>query len=144
MVIMSSTTPLEEKRAKKIIEDKAAEAAAEAELDASMPHPCGYHVLIALPQVEETFGELGLIKADKTMRDEQILSFIGLVLDMGEEAYASEERFPNGPWCKVSDYMMFRANAGTRFKIGNQEYRLLNDDSIEAVVPNPRAITRAN
>jgi co-chaperonin GroES (HSP10) len=48
-----------------------------------------------------------------------------------------------GPWCKVGDYVMFRANTGTRFKVGKQEYRLMNDDSIEAVVDDPRAVSRA-
>jgi co-chaperonin GroES (HSP10) len=66
-----------------------------------------------------------------------------LYLDMGAEAYSDKERFPTGPWCEVGDYVMFRANTGTRFKVGRQEYRLMNDDSIEAVVDDPRAVSRA-
>lgn len=114
----------------------------QAELDAAIPVPVGYRVLIALPTIEETFGESGIVKAQKTIRDETILSMVGLVLDMGAEAYSSMSQFPSGPWCKRGDYVMFRAASGTRFKIKDQEYRLLNDDSIEAVVPNPRMITR--
>ena len=72
-----------------------------------------------------------------------VLSIIGLVVDMGSEAYADKERFATGPWCKQGDYVMFRANTGTRFTVANQEYRLMNDDSIEAVVSDPRAISRA-
>ena len=63
---------------------------------------------------------------------------------MGDQAYADKDRFPTGPWCKQGDYVMFRANTGTRFKVGNQEYRLMNDDSIEAVVDDPSVIARAN
>jgi co-chaperonin GroES (HSP10) len=119
------------------------EEQAQAELEASIPKPVGYRLLIALPNVEETFGDSGIVKAVKTVREEYILSTIGLVLDVGEQAYSDPDRFPNGPWCKPGDYVMFRANTGTRFKIGDQEYRLMNDDSVEAVVPNPKAISRA-
>lgn len=132
-------TALERQRKEKIER----EAAEQAELEAAIPKPTGYHVLIALPNVEETYGESGIVKSSQTVREEYILSTIGLVLDMGDQAYNDKERFPTGAWCKPSDYVMFRANSGTRFKIGKQEYRLLNDDSIQAVVPNPRAISRA-
>jgi len=113
-----------------------------AELEASIPKPTGYHLLIALPEVEDEFDG-GILKANKTMREELILSSIGLVLDVGDQAYADQTRFSTGPWCKVGDYVMFRPNSGTRFRIGATEYRLLNDDSVQAVVPNPRAISRA-
>lgn len=114
----------------------------EEEMEAQLPRPVGYRLLIALPQVEEKF-ESGIIKADKTVYEEKILTVVGLVLDMGEQAYADKERFPNGPWCKAGDYVMFRANTGTRFKFNGVEYRLMNDDSIEAVVTDPRGVTRA-
>jgi co-chaperonin GroES (HSP10) len=131
-------TALERQRKEKI--DR--EAAEQAELEKAIPRPTGYHVLIALPTIEETYGDSGIIKSNQALRDEYILSTIGLVLDMGDQAYNDKERFTS-PWCKPGDYVMFRANSGTRFKIGKQEYRLLNDDSIQAVVPNPRAISRA-
>jgi co-chaperonin GroES (HSP10) len=114
----------------------------DAEIDAQLPKPVGYRILIVLPQVDETYDS-GLVKADQTKHAEQILSMMGAVIDMGEQAYADKERFPNGPWCKVGDFVMFRPNSGTRFKVNNHEYRLLNDDSIEAVVPDPRGVTRA-
>jgi co-chaperonin GroES (HSP10) len=135
----AAMTQLEKKRKVKINEAEVAQAA----LDAAIPKPTGYHILIALPNVEETFGESMLLKADKTVREEYILSTIGLVLDMGDQAYNDKDRFSAGPWCKPGDYVMFRANTGTRFKIGTQEYRLMNDDSVQATVPNPRAISRA-
>ena len=132
-------TALEAKRKQKIAD----EIKTQEELEASIPKPVGYRVLIALPNVEETFGDSGLVKASSTVREEYILSTVGVVLDMGEQAYSDADRFPTGPWCKVGDYVMFRANTGTRFKVGKQEYRLMNDDSIEAVVDDPRAVSRA-
>jgi len=111
------------------------------ELEAQLPKPVGYRVLIAMPEVEETF-ESGLFKANITKNHESVLSIIGLVLDMGEQAYSDIDRFPSGPWCKVGDYVMFRANTGTRFKVGGVEYRLMNDDSIEAIVADPRGVQR--
>jgi len=117
-------------------------AVTDQELDEQLPKPVGYRPLIALPKIEETY-ESGILKADKTMHEEFLLTVVGLVIDMGEQAYSDADRFPTGPWCKVGDYVLFRANSGTRIKVHGQEYRLLNDDSIEAVVTDPRAITRA-
>ena len=112
------------------------------EFEQQLPKPVGYRLLIALPKIEETFDS-GIIKAEKTIHEEHILSVVGAVIDMGEQAYADKERFPTGPWCKVGDYVLFRANSGTRIKVNGQEFRLLNDDSIEAVVADPRSVTRA-
>ena len=136
---MTEMTALEIKRKEKLQEEEMAQD----KFDALIPKPVGYRVLIAVPNIEETFDG-GIVKAAKTLRDEYILSTIGLVLDMGDQAYADKDRFPTGPWCKQGDYVMFRANTGTRFKVGNQEYRLMNDDSIEAVVDDPSVIARAN
>ena len=113
------------------------------ELEAQLPKPVGYKLLIALPQVEETLGEMGIVKAQKTIQEEMLMTVTGLVLGMGEQAYADKDRYPNGPWCKVGDYVVFRANSGTRVKVGGVEYRLMNDDSIDAVIADPRGVTRA-
>lgn len=111
----------------------------DSELEQQLPKPVGYRLLIALPQVEDKY-ESGLIKADKTINEERILSMVGAVLDMGDQAYSDLDRFPTGAWCKVGDYVLFRANSGTRFRVNGAEYRLLNDDSIEAVVADPRGV----
>jgi len=118
------------------------EAENDEELDLQIPTPVGYRVLVAMPEVEDTYGESGIIKSNKEIHNEYIMSTIGVVLDMGAQAYSDKERFTTGPWCKTGDYVMFRANTGTRFKVGGVEYRLMNDDSIEAVVNDPRGVTR--
>ena len=109
--------------------------------EAQLPKPVGYRILVALPEVEEEY-EGGIIKAESVRKREYIMSIMGLVLDMGDLAYKDESRFGENaePWCKVGDYVMFRMNTGTRFTVSGKEYRLMNDDSIEAVIADPRGI----
>ena len=113
------------------------------ELEQQLPRPVGYRVLVALPEIEKTYADTSVLKTDKEMHYDYIMSIMGLVVDMGAGAYEDKERFPDGAWCKEGDFVMFRANSGTRFKVAGKEYRLMNDDSIEAVVADPRGITRA-
>ena len=136
---MTELTALEKKREAKI-EKQARE---EVVLENQIPKPVGYRVLVALPNIDETFGAGDIAKSTQTMREEHVLSMVGAVIDMGDQAYIDETRFPTGPWCKVGDYVVFRANSGTRFRVGQQEYRMMNDDSIEAIVDDPGAISRA-
>ena len=107
-----------------------------------LPEPVGYHILVALPESEEKYDS-GLIKADETRRFEEVLSTVFFVVKLGPDCYKDEKRFPAGPWCKEGDFILARPNSGTRLKIHGREFRLLNDDSIEAVVQDPRGISRA-
>jgi len=109
-----------------------------------LPKPQGYKILVTLPPVEEEIGDTGLIKSAQSMHYEQLLTNVLFVVDLGEMCYSDKERFPNGPWCKKGDFIMCRANTGTRFKIHGTEFRLINDDSVEAVVEDPRGIERVN
>ena len=122
---------------------EAAVKISEQEFEAQLPKPVGYRLLIALPQAPETYEGTQVLKTDTERNRDHIMSIIGLVVDMGEQAYSDADRFPTGAWCQPGDYVMFRMNSGTRFKMGDTEYRLMNDDSIEAVVADPRGIQRA-
>ena len=122
---------------------EAAVKISDAELELQLPKPVGYRVLVALPQAEETYEGTSILKTDSERSRDHIMSIIGLVVVMGSGAYADKDRFPDGPWCKEGDFVMFRMNSGTRFTIGGVEYRLMNDDSIEAVVADPTGIQRA-
>ena len=106
-----------------------------------LPEPVGYHILVAIPEVENKYDS-GLIKADSTMHTEEVLSTVFFVVKMGPDCYKDDKRFPTGPWCKVGDFILARPNSGTRLRIHGREFRLINDDSIEAVVQDPRGITR--
>ena len=106
-----------------------------------LPEPTGYHILVGLPDKEEKF-ESGLLKADTTMHHEQVLATVFFVIKLGPDCYKDEKRFPNGPWCKEGDFILARPNTGTRLKIHGREFRLINDDVVEAVVQDPRGISR--
>lgn len=107
-----------------------------------LPVPKGYKMLIALPEVDEkTDG--GIIKSSKSQHEEQISTVVGWVMSIGPDAYRDKDRFPNGPYCEEGDFVVFRAFSGTRIRIHGKEFRLINDDTVEAVVDDPRGIERA-
>lgn len=107
-----------------------------------LPEPKGYRMLCAIPEVEETF-ESGLLKADDTKRIEEHSTVVLFVIKMGDLCYKDEDRFPTGPWCQEGDFVITRAYAGTRITIHGREFRIINDDTVEAVVQDPRGIKRA-
>ena len=106
-----------------------------------LPMPQGYRILCAIPEAEEAF-ESGIIKSDETRRVDELLTTVLFVVSLGPDCYADKVRFPNGPWCKQGDFILVRPNAGTRLVIHDREFRLINDDSVEAVVQDPRGIKR--
>jgi co-chaperonin GroES (HSP10) len=106
-----------------------------------VPDPATYHLLCMLPQAKEEY-EGGLLKASQTMQFEELLSPVLFVAKVGPDAFKDEKRFPSGPSCKVGDFVLVRPNSGTRMKIHGTEWRLINDDSVEAVVQDPRGIQR--
>lgn len=112
-------------------------------VEEGLPTPVGYKLLIALPKSDETFGDSGILKPEMIKKQDEVATVIGLVLDMGPDAYNDKEKFPNGPWCKVGDYIIIRTYSGTRFKLYGQEYRLINDDTVEGIVSDPRGYSRA-
>ena len=106
-----------------------------------LPDPSGYHILCAIPEIDDTFDS-GLIKADITKQHEELLTTVLWVMKMGPDCYQDKERFPSGPWCKVGDFVLVRPHTGSRLKIHGQEFRLINDDSVEGTVQDPRGISR--
>lgn len=107
-----------------------------------LPTPKGYKLLCAIPEAEEKFDS-GIIKADTTKHIEENATVVLFVVSMGDLAYKDEARFPTGPWCQTGDFIITRAYAGTRIKVHGREFRILNDDSVEAVVSDPRGVLRA-
>ena len=106
-----------------------------------LPKPSGYKMLCAIPEAEAQYDS-GLVKADETIRYEELLTTVLFVVDMGPDCYADKAKFPNGPWCKIGDFILVRPNAGTRLLIHDREFRIIYDDNVEGVVEDPRGIRR--
>ena len=107
-----------------------------------VPQPTGYHILCMVPKIDDTYGDSGLVKASETIRIEEQATLVLYVAKLGPQAYKDKTRFPDGPWCKEGDFIITRAYAGTRVLIHGTEWRIINDDTVEAVVDDPRGIRR--
>jgi co-chaperonin GroES (HSP10) len=118
-------------------------AASAEEKGKQLPRPSGYRILCAIPEVDKEFeGDAGLIKSDETIRIEETLTTVLFVVDLGPDCYKDEKRFPSGPWCKKGDFILIRPHTGSRLVIHGREFRIINDDSVEGVVDDPRGIKR--
>ena len=108
----------------------------------SLPKPTGWRILV-LPYKAKEKTKGGIILSDKTVTESQIATNCGLVLDMGPDAYNDEDKFPNGPWCKKKDWVLFARYAGSRIYIDGGEIRVLNDDEILGTIEDPEDILHA-
>lgn len=106
-----------------------------------LPQPSGYRILCAIPEVEKEY-ESGILKADQTLHHEEVLTTVLFVVKKGPDCYKDKDRFPTGDWCQEGDFVLVRPNAGTRLVIHGKEFRIINDDSVEGVVDDPRGIKR--
>ena len=111
-----------------------------------LPDPKRFHVLCVVPEAMEEYAEsdAGIIKSSQAMYYEEVLTSVLFVVKLGPDAYKDVTRFPSGPSCREGDFVIVRPNSGTRLKIHGREFRIINDDSVEAVVEDPRGITRAS
>lgn len=106
-----------------------------------LPQPSGYHILCAIPEIEAEYDS-GIIKADSTMSYEELLTTVLFVVSLGPDCYKDTTRFPSGAWCKEGDFILVRPHAGSRLIIHGKEFRLINDDTVEGTVADPRGIKR--
>jgi len=111
-----------------------------------LPEPKTFHLLCVVPEAIEEYAdsEIGIIKSGQAMHYEELLTPVLFVVKLGPDAYTDATRFPSGPSCKEGDFVIVRPNSGTRLKIHGREFRIINDDSVEAVVEDPRGISRAS
>ena len=110
-----------------------------------LPDPKTFHLLCVVPEAMEEYADsdVGIVKSAGEIWKEEILTSVLFVVKVGPDAYKDTTRFPSGPSCKQGDFVIVRPNSGTRLKIHGREFRIINDDSVEAVVEDPRGITRA-
>lgn len=110
-----------------------------------IPDPVTFNLLCMVPKAKEEMesdSPLKLVKTTTMIQHEEILTTVLFVAKMGPDAYKDEKRFPTGPSCKVGDFVVVRPSTGTRMRIHGTEWRLISDDSVEAVVQDPRGIQR--
>lgn len=103
--------------------------------------PTGYRLLVAVAKIQEKQGSLYIPQQSKA--DEEVAAILGKVVAMGPDAYRDPAKFPEGEYCRPGDVIMMASYSGRRFKIGAREFRLINDDTVMAVVANPEGIERA-
>ena len=113
-----------------------------AQLATQLPEVKGYRILTAVPEADDAY-ESGILKAADKKKIEEHSTVVLFVMKLGDLAYKDEARFPSGPWCKEGDFVITRAYTGTRIKIHGREFRIINDDTVEAVVSDPRGYERA-
>ena len=101
-----------------------------------LPKPTGWRLLVLPFKMKET-TKGGIVLAETTLERQQVASQVGLVMAMGPQCYKDKERYPEGPWCKEKDWVMFARYAGSRIKIDGGEMRLLNDDEVLATIDSP-------
>jgi co-chaperonin GroES (HSP10) len=105
----------------------------------SLPRPTGYRILI-LPFSQSSVTKGGIHLAKQTVDKERLATVVGYVVETGPDAYGDINKFPDGPWCKKGDWVIFGRYAGARFQIEGGDMRLLNDDEILACIDDPEAI----
>ena len=108
----------------------------------SLPKPTGWRIVV-LPYKAKQKTKGGIILSDKTVEESQIATNCGLVMDIGPDAYNDKDKFPNGPWCKKKDWVLFARYAGSRINIDGGELRVLNDDEILGTIEDPEDILHA-
>ena len=106
-----------------------------------IPQPTGWRIVV-LPYRGAEKSKGGIVLADQTRERQQVTTVCGYVLAVGGLAYRDEVKFPNGAWCKKGDFILVRPHAGTRLVIHGREFRIINDDSVEGIVDDPRGIKR--
>ena len=106
-----------------------------------LPRPSGWHILCAIPEVEKMYDS-GIAKAGETMHIEEVLTTVLFVVDLGPDCYKDSAKFPSGAWCKKGDFVLVRPNSGSRLVIHGREFRMINDDTVEGTVDDPRGIKR--
>lgn len=118
-----------------------ADVAEEPRVASTMPKPSGYKLLVALPEAKDKIGSIHIPEA--VQAKEQMGAIYAFVVAMGPDAYQDKAKFPTGPWCKEGDWVILRTYSGTRVKVHGQEFRFVNDDTIDGVVEDPRGVERA-
>jgi co-chaperonin GroES (HSP10) len=107
-----------------------------------LPTPSGWKLLCAVPEIDDRFEGTDIVRPDSNKTQEQLATVVLFVVKLGPDAYKDTAKYPSGPWCKEGDFILARQYSGTRLLIHGKEFRVIYDDQVEAVVQDPRGISR--
>lgn len=107
-----------------------------------LPDPTGWKILCAVPEIDDRFEGTDIVRPDSNKTQEQFATVVLFVVKLGPDAYKDTDKYPSGPWCKEGDFIIARQYSGTRLLIHGKEFRVIYDDQVEAVVQDPRGISR--
>lgn len=104
-----------------------------------LPHPTGWRISL-LPYRGARVTKGGIAIAEETQKKTQLATTCAYVLEVGPLAYCDESKFPDGPWCKPGDWIVFGRYAGSRIPIDGGEIRIINDDEVLAIIADPEDV----
>jgi co-chaperonin GroES (HSP10) len=104
-----------------------------------IPKPTGWRIVV-LPFRPPKKTKSGIVLAEAAVERQQIATVCGYVVATGPLAYADTDKFPEGPWCKKGDWIIFGRYAGARISIDGGEIRILNDDEVLATIADPEDV----
>ena len=114
------------------------------EIEVQLPlQPVGWRVLIRPYKPKDTYGESDIVIADEALESEELLTYVGQVVAMGDQCFKAVTRSGIDmstiePKPKVGDWVMFGTYGGQSIQMKNgTKYLIMNDDGIMAVIDDP-------
>jgi len=101
-----------------------------------LPKPSGFRLILKPREVaDRTKG--GIILTDESKEAAKFSCVISEVMDMGPDCYHDKE----SKWCEIGDWVLTGKYIGLKFKCDGEEYSLINDDEVLAVISDPSNIS---
>ena len=103
--------------------------------------PQGWTILVQPYKMDE-MTEAGIIIPDQTRQDYDLAEMISKVIELGPDAYHDKVKFPNGPRCKVNDFVICSPYQGIVIKFKDFNMKIINDDQVLAIIDDPEKLKR--
>lgn len=104
--------------------------------------PIGWRVLIRPYEVAAS-SDAGILYTDETKESEELLSYVGQIVAMGDQCYKVTTRSginmaDINPKPKVGDWIMYGTYGGQTIRTkSGAKYLIMNDDGIMGIVSDP-------
>ena len=104
-----------------------------------LPKPTGYRLLVKPREISNT-TKGGIILTDESRAAAKFSCVISKVMDMGPECYQNMDK-SSTVWCKKDDWILTGKYVGLKFKYEGEDYSIINDDEVIALIPDPDKIS---